>query len=83
MTGSIDRTPCPQCGLINKLYINIEFVVAHIGDFSLAGMQVKFPGRERPVLKCKNCPFTLAGEFDGEGYATFTPAAPKAEGENA
>jgi hypothetical protein len=74
MTGTIDRTPCPQCGLASNLYIVIEFVAKPLGTFSLAGAQVKFSGRELPVLKCRNCPFMLVGDFDGEGYAVFNPA---------
>ena len=76
MTGTIDRTPCPRCGLSNNLYIVIEFVASPLGTFSLAGETVKFSGRELPVVKCRNCHFALVGEFDGEGYATFAPPPP-------
>lgn len=86
MTGTIDRTPCPQCGFVKDdrpvsrtgLYIDIEFVAKPIGDFSLAGMQIKVSGRELPVLKCRNCPFKLVGEFDGDNHAVFSP--PKGAG---
>lgn len=73
MSGSINRTPCPGCGMINNLYISVEFVAQPIGSFSLAGMQMKVSGRERPVLKCRNCDFNLPGEYDGDNHAVFSP----------
>ena len=73
MAGSIDRAQCPECRLIEVLYISIEFVAAEIGEFSLAGAQMKFSGRELPVLKCHNCDFRLVGEFDNNTHAVFRP----------
>jgi hypothetical protein len=73
MTGTIDRTPCPQCGLANNLYIAIEFVPSPLGTWSLAGLQWKTTGRELPVLRCKNCEFNLVGEYDGNNHAVFNP----------
>jgi hypothetical protein len=70
--ASIDRTPCPECHLVEKLYIDIQLVAKPIGEFSLAGAQMKFSGKTCPVLKCRNCEFELVGEFDGETHATFS-----------
>lgn len=80
MTDTIDRTPCPECGFVKNdhptsrtgLYIDIEFVAKPLGTFSLAGVQMKVSGRELPVLKCRNCPFELVGEFDGNSHAVFS-----------
>lgn len=76
MSGTINRTPCPECNMIGKLYISVEIVAKEIGTFSLAGHQVKFSGKELPVLKCNNCDFSLVGRFDGEGHshAVFDPS---------
>ncbi len=73
MTGTIVRTACPQCQQVGGLYIVVKFVASPLGTFSLAGGGVKLSGQELPVVECRNCPFTLVGEFDGQGYAIFNP----------
>lgn len=78
MSGTINRTPCPKCGMVNNLYIAIEMVASPLATWSLAGNQMKVPARERPVLKCHNCDFNLPGEYDGDSHAVFPRPEPEA-----
>lgn len=73
MAGTIDRTPCPGCGQTEVLYISVKLFAKKIGEFSLAGAQVKFSARELPVLKCHNCDFNLVGRFTDDNHVAFTP----------
>jgi hypothetical protein len=73
MTGTINTTPCPECKLIEKLYIDVQFVSSELGTFSLAGAQIKTSGKMLPILKCHNCDFSLMGDFDGDRHVVFTP----------
>lgn len=71
MTGTITRTPCPQCKIVGGLNIEIKFVAEPFGSWSLAGAQTKTTGQTLPVLQCDNCDFDLVGRFDGERHAVF------------
>ena len=73
MTGTITRTPCPQCHEVGGLYLDARIVAEPIGSHSLSGNQLKTTARVRPILKCTNCDLNLAGEFDGEHHASFDP----------
>lgn len=77
MTGTITKTGCPECSVVGYLYITSRFISKPIGDFSLAGAQMKTVGSMKPVLKCHNCSLDLVGEFDGDNHAVFAP--PKKE----
>lgn len=79
MSGTINETPCPKCEAANVLYVDINFVAKPIGTFSLSGSQMKVSGRERPVLKCRNCDFNLPGEFDNGSHVVFDPSSAKEE----
>lgn len=75
MSGTINRTNCPKCNMLDNLYIAIEFVAEPLGTWSLSGSRMKAVGRQRPVLRCKNCEFVLYGEFEGhnDSHAVFVP----------
>lgn len=74
MTGTIHRTPCPQCKEIGGLFLSAQLVAQPLGTWSLSGSQIKTPAEITPFLKCVNCTFSLAGKFDGEFHATFDPS---------
>ena len=74
MTGTITRTPCPQCKEVGGLFISSQVVAQPIGEWSLSGGQMKTPVSIKPFLKCANCTLNIAGEFDGEHHATFAPS---------
>ena len=42
---------CPTCGQ-DSIFLTLELQGSKLGDFSLAGMQVKFSMKEVPVLIC-------------------------------
>lgn len=71
MAGTIGRTRCPSCTLTGVLYIDTSFVAGQIGEFGLAGGQMKTTATLRPVLKCRNCALHIPGEFDGDNHAVF------------
>lgn len=73
MTGTIHRTPCPQCNEVGGLFLSAQLVAQPLGTWSLSGGQIKTPAEITPFLKCANCTFSLAGKFDGEFHATFEP----------
>lgn len=75
MAGTITRTSCPKCSVVGYLHIENEFISKEIGDFSLAGAQMKLSGTMRPVLKCHNCDLRIIGEFDGDNHAVFNSEA--------
>jgi hypothetical protein len=67
----IDETPCPDCGAVGNLHIDIRLVAKPPGTFSLAGNQMKVSASQLPVLECP-CGFSLVGEFDGP-HVVFRP----------
>jgi len=81
MTGTITRTGCPECSVVGYLYLTSRFIAKPIGEFSLAGAQMKVSGTMKPVLKCHNCSLDIVGEYDDDNHATF--ATPKEEGNEA
>lgn len=81
MAGSITRTACPTCGMIGYLTITTRFIARPIGEFSLAGAQMKFSGAMKPVLKCSNCTFDLVGDWDGDSHAVFAPPKEASDGQ--
>lgn len=65
------------------MYLATQFQAAKVGDFSLAGAQVKFSMKEVPVLICNGeipvpdspfdyeaCPWKLEGTIE-DGQAVF------------
>lgn len=77
MTGTINRTPCPQCTEVGGLYIDTDFVSQPLGSFSLAGSKMKTSAQLMPILKCANCTMKLVGKFDGLHHADFSMHKPK------
>jgi hypothetical protein len=71
--------PCPQCGSA-QLHIEARAVVAPVGGFSLAGVQTKFPVRERIFLVCRACSAEVEGRPDGNGRAQFDADAMRPAG---
>lgn len=72
---------CPDCGQ-PTVFMTMRMVAKPIGDFSLAGEQVKFSMSELPVLFCsatmaklpwEGCEWELTGRMEGE-HAVFTPS---------
>lgn len=49
----LDAT-CPACGE-RELHIVRKLRAAQVGEFSLAGAQVKFTAQEWPYLVCDHC----------------------------
>ncbi len=77
--ATAEASPCPACAATGTLSIDQVFDAAPVGDFSLAGVMMKFTGRFRPVLKCSACGLDHRGEFEPDGrHAVFAPlpAAP-------
>lgn len=71
----VEETPCPECGVTGSLDLSIRLVAHQVGDFSLAGVQMKFSARDTPVLGCGKCGFELYGEIDDNENAVFHPGA--------
>lgn len=75
---------CPTCGQ-ETVYLALEFQAAKIGEFSLAGEQVKFSMNKVPVLVCygekpgssqfdyDECPFRLVGTVEGDQAVFVRP----------
>ena len=70
-------TACPQCGE-SKVVLSLEAIAKPIGEFSLAGKQMKFSMRDTPVLECTTrtattfCGWKLYGRLE-DGHAVFDP----------
>lgn len=56
---------CPQCTRVGTLYLANVFVAKDVGDFSLAGQQLKLSVIERVVLACERCRFERVGHLEG------------------
>lgn len=65
---------CPKCGR-KEVYLTLELSAKDLGDFSLAGAQLKFSMAEVPVLTCFAdqdeeslllCEWTLEGKVVGD-----------------
>lgn len=65
---NLQEVLCPQCTHPGGLKIHLEFASESIGDFSLAGAQMKLSVREVPVLSCSllGCNLILVGEIQGD-----------------
>ena len=74
----VDDSPSPACGgPPGTLEIQREMRAVPIGDWSLAGAQLKIVMREVAVLTCLRCDLEVVGSFDGDGrHATFTMSPP-------
>lgn len=67
--------PCPECEF-SELRLSLEMRAAEIGDFSLAGAQMKFSVKAHPCLECAECGWYLFGTVDGRtGEALFSREA--------
>jgi hypothetical protein len=65
-------TPCPECRF-PELRLSLVLRAAEIGDFSLAGVQMKFSVSSMPMLECG---WYLPGTVDGRtGEALFSREA--------
>jgi hypothetical protein len=67
---------CPNCGGENTVQVEPALSAGQIGEFSLAGMQLKFPAREVARATCTACPLNLIGRIEGATFGedgrTFT-----------
>jgi hypothetical protein len=79
---TVEESPCPQCGELETMRLEIKLVATPIGAFSLAGVQMKVSARQRPVLTCTHCELFLIGEYEPDGrHVVFDSprAAPEAD----
>ncbi len=58
--------PCPNCGQEGTLFMSWELEAKPIGDFSLAGAQMKVSAVHRAAVACKNCKMMQAGLLTGD-----------------
>lgn len=72
MSDKLETTNCPQCGH-TTLKIDVRLTAKDIGDFSLAGNQMKFSAHWKPYLFCwrPECDYERAGWFDDTNHAVF------------
>jgi hypothetical protein len=74
MMPTPESSPCPVCSTVGTLNISDRIRVKPLGSFSLAGAQMKAPGRVYPFLECTACGLAVEGRYDQDGrHATFTP----------
>lgn len=65
----MSQRTCPQCGAGKEsLSIRKGFVSAPIGDFSLAGSQMKFSATEVLLIECDQCNWGAEGHFEGRHF---------------
>ncbi len=65
--ATVDASSCPVCKAPpGSLVITDEFACKDVGEFSLAGVQVKFAAELHPVLTCRACPLRVVGRYDGQ-----------------
>lgn len=72
MSETLKKTPCPKCGELT-LVLDLRLKAKEIGEFSLAGQQMKFSVQELPHLSCANpvmCDFEEWGRIEGT-HAVF------------
>lgn len=68
-----EQSPCPRCHAApGTLAIGSTLSARPLGEFSLAGYQMKFSAVEVPVLTCSACALRVVGRFE-DGHAVFTP----------
>ena len=73
--ANIEHSPCPECKIQGVLRLTKVLQVKPIGDYSLAGVQLKFSAIERPVLSCLACQMSIVGDYDSDGlHMTFLAA---------
>lgn len=64
--------PCPWCAAPpGSLFVSTVWLVQPVGSYSLAGMQLKAPASQRPVLACRACHRTMTGTWDDERHVSF------------
>ncbi len=63
---------CPACGVLGQLDLSVVLQARPLGDWSLAGAQMKTSASEVPQLSCGACEMEIVGRFE-QGYAVFTP----------
>lgn len=57
----VEQTPCPACGQ-QALRIEWRLTARPVGDYSLAGAQMKFSAREVPWVVCDGCGVAAQGK---------------------
>lgn len=68
-----ETSQCPRCHAgPGTLQIRSTLQARPIGEFSLAGAQMKVSAVEVPVLTCSACDLHIVGRFE-DGHAVFTP----------
>lgn len=67
---------CPNCGAENAVTIRPGLSAKQIGEFSLAGQQMKVSARTVAIAECSSCDLYLTGRVEGATLAedghTFT-----------
>jgi predicted RNA-binding Zn-ribbon protein involved in translation (DUF1610 family) len=56
--------PCPVCGS-QTLTLSQKLVARPLGEWSLAGAQLKLSVVDRPHLSCSSCGMSVTGTYDG------------------
>lgn len=59
------RRACPRCRSLGTLTLTMVLTALGVGEFSLAGVQLKFPARDRVRLKCVACGALWFGHLEG------------------
>jgi len=77
---NVYEADCPNCYTPGSLSIKVELAAKPVGDFSLAGAQIKVSAFEVPVLSCWACPLRVTGRFDEDrSHAVFPTAGQDVE----
>ena len=72
-TARLAAAWCPGCYAKGTLKIISRLQAKPIGEFSLAGNQMKVSAREVPVLVCRACEHEVVGRFEDDGHVVFDP----------
>jgi hypothetical protein len=66
---------CPECGASSRVDPTFEIskvlITRHIGDFSLAGAQIKLIGQEVLVLRHLSCGWYIYGYIKGNDFVSY------------
>lgn len=54
-TPYVGRTPCPRCGRLHTTELRQVYRVRPPGDWSLAGVQLKYPAEIGWEYRCTSC----------------------------
>lgn len=60
----LEDVPCPQCGQVGSLDVEVRLAAAVPPLVSLSGMQMKLGATKVPFLVCKACGFAERGRVE-------------------